>query len=321
MTEAPDALLEAVLREALTGLTSTPKTLSPWLFYDEHGSHLFEAITALPEYYLTRTERAIFAKHGPVLPLLLKEPVTIAELGAGSASKTGILLKEFVDAQSGVLYQPIDISPTALDEAAASIAEKIPGASVEPQVANYITDRYNITRLPGHRVLALYIGSSIGNFSPAEATDILRNLRSHLEPGDTLLLGVDLAPGEHKFVETLIAAYDDEAGVTAAFNKNVLTRLNRELDADFNLGGFAHRARWNAAASRMEMHLESLAAQTVTIAGQRIEFGEGETIHTENSYKFTQASILTLLNNSGFALDVILHDDQQRFAVVLAKAI
>jgi len=321
MTEAPDALLEAVLREALTGLTSTPKTLSPWLFYDEHGSHLFEAITALPEYYLTRTERAIFAKHGPVLPLLLKEPVTIAELGAGSASKTGILLKEFVDAQSGVLYQPIDISPTALDEAAASIAEKIPGARVEPQVANYITDRYNITRLPGHRVLALYIGSSIGNFSPAEATDILRNLRSHLEPGDTLLLGVDLAPGEHKFVETLIAAYDDEAGVTAAFNKNVLTRLNRELDTDFNLGGFAHRARWNAAASRMEMHLESLAAQTVTIAGQRIEFGEGETIHTENSYKFTQASILTLLNNSGFALDVILHDDQQRFAVVLAKAI
>jgi len=321
MTEAPDALLEAVLREALTGLTSTPKTLSPWLFYDEHGSHLFEAITALPEYYLTRTERAIFAKHGPVLPLLLKEPVTIAELGAGSASKTGILLKEFVDAQSGVLYQPIDISPTALDEAAASIAEKIPGARVEPQVANYITDRYNITRLPGHRVLALYIGSSIGNFSPAEATDILRNLRSHLEPGDTLLLGVDLAPGEHKFVETLIAAYDDEAGVTAAFNKNVLTRLNRELDADFNLGGFAHRARWNAAASRMEMHLESLAAQTVTIAGQRIEFGEGETIHTENSYKFTQASILTLLNNSSFALDLILHDDQQRFAVVLAKAI
>ena len=321
MTEAPDALLEAVLREALTGLTSTPKTLSPWLFYDEHGSHLFEAITALPEYYLTRTERAIFAKHGPVLPLLLKEPVTIAELGAGSASKTGILLKEFVDAQSGVLYQPIDISPTALDEAAASIAEKIPGARVEPQVANYITDRYNITRLPGHRVLALYIGSSIGNFSPAEATDILRNLRSHLEQGDTLLLGVDLAPGEHKFVETLIAAYDDEAGVTAAFNKNVLTRLNRELDADFNLGGFAHRARWNAAASRMEMHLESLAAQTVTIAGQRIEFGEGETIHTENSYKFTQASILTLLNNSSFALDLILHDDQQRFAVVLAKAI
>jgi len=321
MTEAPDALLEAVLREALTGLTSTPKTLSPWLFYDEHGSHLFEAITALPEYYLTRTERAIFAKHGPVLPLLLKEPVTIAELGAGSASKTGILLKEFVDAQSGVLYQPIDISPTALDEAAASIAEKIPGASVEPQVANYITDRYNITRLPGHRVLVLYIGSSIGNFSPADATDILRNLRSHLESGDTLLLGVDLAPGEHKFVETLIAAYDDEAGVTAAFNKNVLTRLNRELDADFNLDGFAHRARWNAAASRMEMHLESLAAQTATIAGQRIEFSEGETIHTENSYKFTQTSILTLLNNSGFALDLILHDDQQRFAVVLAKAI
>jgi len=321
MTEAPDALREAVLREALNGLTSTPKTLSPWLFYDERGSQLFEAITELPEYYLTRTERAIFTSHAPTLPRHLTKPVTIAELGAGSASKTGILLKQFADAQSGLLYQPIDISPTALEEAAASIAEKIPGVRVEPQVANYITESYSITRLPDHRVLVLYIGSSIGNFSPSEATEILRSLRARLEPGDTLLLGVDLAPGEHKFVDTLIAAYDDEAGVTAAFNKNVLTRLNRELDADFNLDGFAHRARWNAAASRMEMHLESLTAQTATIAGRRIEFREGETIHTENSYKFTESSILALLNSSGFALDLTLQDDQHRFAVVLAKAI
>jgi len=321
MTEAPDALREAVLREALTGLTSTPKTLSPWLFYDERGSQLFEAITALPEYYLTRTERAIFTKYAPTLPSHLANPVTIAELGAGSASKTGILLKQFADAQSGLLYQPIDISPTALDEAAASIAATIPGVRIEPQVANYISDRYSITRLPGHRVLALYIGSSIGNFSPSESINILRNLRSHLEPGDTLLLGVDLAPGEHKFVDTLIAAYDDDAGVTAAFNKNILTRLNRELDANFSLDGFAHRARWNASASRMEMHLESLATQTVTLAGRRIDFREGETIHTENSYKFTPTSILTLLDNSCFALDLTLHDDQHRFAVVLAKAI
>ena len=321
MTEAPDSLREAVLREALTGLSSTPKTLSPWLFYDERGSQLFEAITDLPEYYLTRTERAIFTKHAPSLPSHLIAPVTIAELGAGSASKTGILLQQFADAQSGLLYQPIDISPTALDEAASAIAEKIPGVRVEPQVANYITDRYSITRLPDHRVLALYIGSSIGNFSPSESINILRNLRSHLEPGDTLLLGVDLAPGEHKSADTLIAAYDDEAGVTAAFNKNILTRLNRELDADFDVDGFAHRARWNASASRMEMHLESLAAQAVTVAGQRIEFREGETIHTENSYKFTHATILTLLNNSCFALDLTLQDDQHRFAVVLAKAI
>ncbi len=322
ITEAPDAALrEAVLDEALTGLTSTPKTLSPWLFYDERGSQLFEAITALPEYYLTRTERAIFAHHGPSFLLHLVSPVTIAELGAGSASKTGILLQHFVDHQVSLLYQPIDISPTALDEAAAAISATIPGVRVQPQVANYITDGYSIARPEHHRVLALYIGSSIGNFSPAESIGILRNLRDHLETGDTLLLGVDLAPGKHKAVETLIAAYDDDAGVTAAFNKNVLVRLNRELKANFNLDGFAHRARWNAAASRMEMHLESLAAQTVTLAGERIHFREGETIHTENSYKFTEASILALLKASGFKLDRILHDDQQRFAVVLAGAL
>jgi L-histidine N-alpha-methyltransferase len=322
ITEAPDAALrEAVLNEALTGLTSAPKTLSPWLFYDERGSQLFEAITALPEYYLTRTERAIFTKYGPSLPLQRRAPVTIVELGAGSASKTGILLQQFADHQGGVLYQPIDISPTALDEAAASISEKVPGVIVESQVANYITDGYNITRLERHRVLALYIGSSIGNFSPDEAIGILRNLRDHLEAGDSLLLGVDLAPGKHKPIETLIAAYDDDAGVTAAFNRNVLVRLNRELGANFNVDGFAHRARWNAAASRMEMHLESLAAQTVAIAGERIHFREGETIHTENSHKFTEASILALLEASGFKLDRLLHDDQQRFAVVLADAV
>jgi len=322
ISEAPEAALrDAVLEEALTGLTSTPKTLSPWLFYDERGSQLFEAITALPEYYLTRTERAIFAKHGPSLPLRNSSPVTIAELGAGSASKTGILLQHFADHQGGLLYQPIDISPTALDEAAASISAKVPGVIVESQVANYITEGYKITRLERHRVMALYIGSSIGNFSPAEAVGILRNLRDHLEAGDSLLLGVDLAPGKHKPVETLIAAYDDDAGVTAAFNKNVLVRLNRDLGANFNVDGFAHRARWNAADSRMEMHLESLAAQTVTIAGERFHFREGETIHTENSHKFTEASILALLDASGFKLDHLLHDDKQRFAVVLADAI
>ena len=331
MTEAPDALLEAVLREALTGLTSTPKTLSPWLFYDEHGSHLFEAITALPEYYLTRTERAIFAKHGPVLPLLLKEPVTIAELGAGSASKTGILLKEFVDAQSGVLYQPIDISPTALDEAAASIAEKIPGARVEPQVANYITDRYNITRLPGHRVLALYIGSSIGNFTPSDARDVLRNLRAQLLPGDALLLGTDLRPNggpdAHKTEATLLAAYDDAAGTTAAFNLNILTRLNRDLGADFDTQNFRHRACWNPTESRIEMHLESLTNQRVHIPANSagpaltLHFAPGETIHTENSYKFTPTSVAALLTSANFTATNSWQDPHHLFAVTLAEAV
>jgi L-histidine N-alpha-methyltransferase len=315
------SLHEAVLKEALRGLGAARKTLSPWLFYDERGSRLFDAITELPEYYPTRTERAIFAEHAAEIRRMMGPNVTVAELGAGSASKTGILLREFAEAQDGLLYQPIDISPTALDDAAVSIAEHVPGVRVEPQVANYVTERYSIARPDGARVLALYIGSSIGNFAPEEAVGILRNLRAHLEAGDVLLLGVDLAPGTQKPVATLIAAYDDAAGVTAAFNKNVLVRLNRELGADFSVDCFVHRARWNAAASRMEMHLESLVAQTVRIAGVEIAFRAGETLHTENSYKFTGARLRELLGDSGFAVERTLHDAQGRFAVVLASSV
>jgi L-histidine N-alpha-methyltransferase len=318
---ADAALREAVLREALSGLAASPKRLSPWLFYDERGSQLFEQITELPEYYLTRTERAIFAKHAPSLPLHLRAPVTVAELGAGSASKTGLLLREFAEHQGSVLYQPIDISASALEEAASSIAAKIPGVRVQPQVANYVMESYNIARPEQGIVLALYIGSSIGNFAPAEAVGILRNLREHLQRGDALLLGVDHAPGEQKSIAALVAAYDDAAGVTAEFNKNMLRRLNRELDADFDLDAFAHRARWNAAESRMEMHLESLADQTVQVAGERFDFANGETIHTENSYKFTEARLVEMLEASGFEMDQAFEDDGRLFTVALAEAV
>ena len=317
-------LQEAVLQEALTGLTAVQKTLTPWLFYDEAGSQLFEQITDLPEYYLTRTERAIFQTHAEDIFREIAEPVTIAELGAGSASKTGILLKAAVAQQGTVLYQPIDVSPSALDEASATLAN-IPGLTIQPQVANYITEPYTIERPASHRILALYIGSSIGNFAPHEATAILQNLRSHLTPGDTLLLGVDLAPNNQKTVATLLAAYDDAAGVTAAFNKNILTRLNRDLDADFHLDNFAHRARWNSTASRIEMHLESLTAQTVTIPmggrAKRISFAQGETIHTENSHKFSHDSIAELMESAGFESRRVFEDAAQSFAVTLARAI
>jgi L-histidine N-alpha-methyltransferase len=320
---------EAILREALTGLTATPqKTLPPWLFYDERGSQLFEQITTLPEYYLTRTERAIFAAHANDILHEFDSAVTIAELGAGNASKTGLLLHAATLRQPGVLYQPIDVSPTALDEAAATLSETIPGVLVRPQLANYITERYTLTRPEDHRILALYIGSSIGNFSPAEATSILRNLHHQLAPGDALLLGADLAPqqedigsGSHKSIAAVLAAYDDDAGVTAAFNKNILARLNRELDADFNLDTFAHRALWNASASRIEMHLESLIPQAIHVAGQRIDFASGETIHTENSYKFVPAALDALLTGSGFTLIRTFHDPTLRFAVILARVL
>ncbi|MES2390881.1 MAG: L-histidine N(alpha)-methyltransferase [Acidobacteriota bacterium] len=324
MIETTDLLREAVLREALNGLmvpAGEQKTLSPWLFYDERGSHLFEQITAVPEYYLTRTERAIFGAHADDIFLELGAEVTIAELGAGTAAKTGLLLDAATRFQERVLYQPIDVSATALDEAAAHLVREIPGIRVAPQVANYVTDTFSLTRPEGHRILALYIGSSIGNFSPVEATGVLRNLRDHLEAGDSLLLGTDLAPGRTKTVSMLEAAYDDAAGVTAAFNKNVLVRLNRELDADFKVERFAHRAVWNEGESRMEMHLESLDAQTVHIEGERVAFAEGETIHTENSYKFTAGALEKLFRSAGFVPRRVWNDEGGRFAVTLASAV
>jgi L-histidine N-alpha-methyltransferase len=351
-TATPVSPNEAVLHEALAGLTAKPqKTLPPWLFYDQHGSELFEQITELPEYYLTRTERALFATHADdILREFLSpgapstqafsspDPFIIAELGAGTASKTGLLLHAATRLQPQLLYQPIDVSATALDAAAENLTATLPGLTVHPQVANYITESYTLAHpnsvhpaIPhngnGHhpatrsRILVLYIGSSIGNFSPDEATAILRRLRSHLQPGDALLLGADLAPSADKPVATILAAYDDAAGVTAAFNRNILRRLNRDLGADFNLEAFAHRARWNAVDSRIEMHLESLTPQTVQIGGHRILFVEGETIHTENSNKFTGEALDTLLTLSGFTPTRTFHDPTESFALTLAHTL
>jgi L-histidine N-alpha-methyltransferase len=320
------AINEAVAEEAHRGLTAASKTLAPWLFYDETGSRLFEEITSLPEYYLTRTERDLFTTHADEIFGLLSDSITIAELGAGTASKTGILLRALIRLQPTVLYQPIDISPTALDEAR-DLERTIPTLSVRPQIANYITDPISLEREPGSKILALYIGSSIGNFSPGEARAILRNLRAQLQPGDALLLGTDLAPSHTKSIATLLAAYNDAAGVTAAFNRNILTRLNRELDADFDLDRFTHLARWNAAESRIEMHLKSTCAQSIripanpSIPGLTLRFAPAETIHTENSYKFTPATIATLLSESCFTPTRTFTDPQNLFAVTLATAI
>ncbi len=326
LTAAVPTLDEAVAAEARRGLTAIPKSLSPWLFYDEAGSRLFEQITSLPEYYLTRTERALFLAHADGMLASLGDPLTVAELGAGTATKTGILLRALTRLQPGVLYQPIDISPTALDEARA-LERAIPGVTVRPQTANYITEPIHIERPAGATILALYIGSSIGNFSPAEARGILSNLRAQLRPGDALLLGTDLAPSPSKSIATLLAAYDDAAGVTAAFNRNILTRLNRELDADFDLSRFTHEARWSPAHSRIEMHLVSTCTQTVRIPANSTgpaltpHFAAGETIHTENSYKFTQSAIAGLLAASCFTPTRTYLDADNLFAVTLGTAV
>ncbi len=321
-----------VAQAARTGLTATPKTLPPWLFYDERGSQLFEQITNLPEYYLTRTERALFLAHAEDILDALEGEITIAELGAGTATKTGILLAAAAHRQSNVLYQPIDVSPSALDEARDNLEATLPGVTVHTQIANYITEPIRIERphtdAGDARILALYIGSSIGNFSPREANGILTNLRAQLRPGDTLLLGTDLAPSTKKPVDELLAAYDDPAQVTAAFNFNILTRLNRELGTDFQLDCFRHEARWNPAQSRIEMHLVARLTHTVQLpagaAGDTripIHFAAGESVHTENSRKFTRPSIAAMLEPTGFRPNRTFTDPDDRFAVTLATAV
>jgi dimethylhistidine N-methyltransferase len=323
------SIIDAVATEVRTSLSTTPKTLSPWLFYDEAGSRLFEQITELPEYYLTRTERGISPPHADEIIRQAgdSQMLTLIELGAGTATKTGILLAAAVRKQGSIVYQPVDVSETALAEASENIQANIPGVTVRVQVADYTREPLPLNRLPNTRTLALYIGSSIGNFSPKDATEVLRNLRAQLLPGDVLLLGTDLGPSRYKDEATLLAAYDDASGITAAFNRNVLARLNRDLGANFDLSAFRHKALWNAAESRIEMHLESLTAQRVHIPANgckpilTVDFAPGETIHTENSYKFTQASVDALLKSAGFTPAHSWQDSRRLFAVNLATAV
>ena len=305
--------------EVRIGLTASPKTLSPWLFYDALGSALFEQITELPEYYLTRTERSILAAHAPeiVSRTAGDQRVAVIELGAGTASKTGLILAAATAHQRTVEYYPIDVSASALEEARRHLELELPGVHVHPRVADY-TEGLGQIEAAGMRKLVLYIGSSIGNFEPRAAAELLKSVRAELAPGDCLLLGADQVKAE----KTLLAAYNDAQGVTAAFNKNILRHINRELDADFVLNDFDHEARWNAEKSRIEMHLRSRVRQTVSIPqlDLTVEFSANETIHTENSYKFTDAGILGMLAAAGFALQGEWKDDRSAFAVYLAEA-
>jgi len=303
------------------GLLSNPKWLPSWLFYDSAGSRLFDEITRVPEYYVTRTERAILTAH--VAEIVNRaasgRALRVIELGAGSADKTRLLLNAAVERQDTVFYEPVDVSASALVEAQMRIEDEISGVLVCPRVQDYTHDLELDATLPTERRLVLYIGSSIGNFEPGESLMLLERVRAALEPGDCLLLGVDLVKDE----SVLHAAYDDEAGVTAAFNRNVLIRLNRELDADFDPQKFAHRALWNSADSRMEMHLVSGTKQTVWLPAidLRVNFEAGESIHTENSYKYRPGGAEALLEKAGFATEATWTDENGWFAVCLARAV
>ncbi|MFP5230606.1 MAG: L-histidine N(alpha)-methyltransferase [Acidobacteriota bacterium] len=314
----PEAASTPLGAEVYRGLTAFPKKLSPWLFYDQRGSELFEAITELPEYYLTRTERAIFEQYADeIVAAADTNKLSMIELGAGTATKTGLLLAAAVRRQGSVEYYPIDISTSALEEARRRIGEEMPRVSCMPIVCDYTADMSEVQRVAGRR-LVLYIGSSLGNFEPAQAAALLRRLRGQLAAGDLLLLGVDHV----KDRSTLLKAYNDVAGVTAEFNRNVLVRIKRELGAAFRPGLFRHRACWNERESRIEMHLESLVAQELAIPALdlNVSFRRGESIHTENSYKFTPDSVSEMLGRTGFGVRQNWTDSKRWFGVYLAEA-
>ncbi len=303
----PGAFASAVRQ----GLLANPKTL-PWpYFYDEEGSRLFELICQLPEYYLTRTEDALLKAHADAMVAGWERPPALVELGSGSAIKTQRLIEAALRRYGSVHYLPIDVSSTFIEESAESLLRVYPDLRITGHVADYRTELGRVAeRLTGPK-LVIFLGSSLGNYEPREASALLRQVAWVMGPSDRLLLGTDL----DKDRAVLEAAYDDAQGVTARFNLNLLARVNRELGADFDLDAFAHQARYCADLERVEMHLVSLMDQTVTIPASRLTatFSDGESIHTENSYKYTSARLKDLAARAGLEEEHAWTDDQGLF--------
>jgi len=298
----------------LEGLARPHKSLPCKFFYDEIGSALFDRICELPEYYPTRTEIGILTEVAPRIADLAGRGGVLVEYGSGSSLKTRLLL----DALVPDVYMPIDISRQHMLGACHTLAQDYPALHLMAVCADY-TRPFTLPRVArgGQRRLAFFPGSSIGNFAPLEALRFLKNVAQQLDPGDGLLIGVDLK----KDPAILNAAYDDSAGVTAAFNLNLLARCNRELGADFDLDAFAHRAVYNSAAGRIEMHLDSRRAQTVRVAGRAFTFAAGESIHTENSYKYEPDEFRRLATQAGFAPVQTWTDTTDLFGVLYLQRI
>jgi len=300
-------------RDVEAGLSAARKRLSSKYFYDAAGSKLFEDICELPEYYPTRVETALLKQIAPELSAAVPEGGVLLEFGSGDSVKTEILLK--AAPQVGA-YAPLDISPSALDEAAARIRGRLPGLVVEPVIGDFTQPLQLPAHLAERPLMGFFPGSTIGNFAPDEAEAFLARARILLGDGSRFVIGVDVP----KAREILEAAYDDAAGVTAAFNLNLLTRINRELGADFDLSGFHHRAVWNADESRMEMHLVSVRSQTVRLGARRFEFAAGETIHTENSYKYAPGRFEALAAAAGWRVAAQWLAPPPSFAIFLLEA-
>lgn len=292
-------------QDVAMGLTAEPKVLRPKYFYDALGSYLFEAICLLPEYYLTRAESEILQRSADEIAGALGGRLRMAELGSGSSVKTRYLIEALLRRQGELHYLPVDISSSAIERSAQELLGAYPGLSITAYAADYsgaldawIEERRQGAVPPEVRTLVLFLGSTIGNLEPAAAVDLLRQIRGGLGVGDGLLLGADLKKPE----EILLRAYDDSLGVTAAFNLNLLVRINRELGGHFDVSRFRHEARWNPDAGRVEMHLVSTEAQEVAIdeLGLSVSFADGESIHTESSHKFDLEQLGELARPAGF---------------------
>ena len=298
------------------GLTAARKSLPPKYFYDELGSQLFEAICLLPEYYLTRAEAEIFARHSEEIVARASRDsrVTLFELGSGSATKTRRIVEALVAAQGELKYVPVDISPAALEAGARALLREFKSLRVSAYASDYDAALPLLAgeMREGERALVLFLGSNVGNFDREGAREFLKKVRRVLRAGDALLLGADLK----KDAAVLEAAYDDPLGVTAAFNLNLLARINRELRADFRVRDFRHVALYDEREGRVEMHLESAREQTVNIGALSlsITFGEGERIHTENSYKYDLEGLSALAAETGFTRAETWLDSNERFS-------
>lgn len=301
-----------LLDDVRRGLMKRQKELPPKYFYDQRGSELFEAITRVPEYYLTRAERRLLAAW--MLPLMATlKPRVLVELGAGSGDKTRLILRAMRAAGNARRYVPVDLSGDFLAQSAERLRAEFPWLAVEPRVADFTRDL--VTPGGDGPAVFAFLGSTIGNLAPAEAGALLRTVRRAMRPCDRFLLGADL---HTKPVERIERAYNDRAGVTAAFNRNMLVRLNRELGARFEVDGFEHRATWSWAHHRIEMHLVATREQRVAIPGLGVVgFHEGESILTETCAKYDRPQLEELLHSSGMSIERWLVDTEDQYALVL----
>lgn len=311
-TPAPTPIPTLDHADIAAGLLQTPATIAPKFFYDARGSALFEEITRLPEYYPTRIEAAIMATHATSMTQAIGPGCTVIELGAGNCQKARALCQQLQARH----YVAVDISADFMTDAVAGMRAAFPGLAIDAVVADISTDWALPAHVPTGQRLVFYPGSSIGNFDPPQAQALLARMRAVVGDQGAVLIGVDLV----KDTAVLNAAYDDAADVTAAFNRNILDHINRLIGADFDTRQWLHRAFFNVAQSRIEMHLEATQTLDVRWRGGARHFAQGECIHTENSYKYRVEDFVALLHRAGFGPAQVWTDASQWFAVVLARA-